>query len=343
MKKLKKGEVILFPTETVLGIGCLLGRECVEKLSKITRRPKNKPFAILLSDKKDIEKWALEIPGRYHHLSNLIPGPLTLIFTGKKILPEGVLSEDATVGIRIPDYEPLRDLIRDAGLPLIATSANLPGKPTPLFTDEVELEYDIVMSGKGGSGKPSTVLDISGEKPVLLRKGMISIIEIENSLKEEVQLAKGVPIHILYICSANMCRSPMAEAHLKFLAKDLENVKVRSAGTNAVSGAPMSIEAIMILKENNIEIDHQSVYIAEPILDWTDIIFIMEEEHKNYLTDLSPENTGKILFLRNFKDKNKPVEIEDPIGKGIDVYREVFYEIESANKRVEGYIRRKFK
>lgn len=343
MNKLKKGEVILFPTETVLGIGCLLGRECVEKLSKITKRPKNKPFAMVLSDKEDIKKWVLEIPSLYHPLSKFLPGPLTLILRGIDTLPEGVLSESGTVGIRIPDYKVIQDLIKDVGLPLIATSANYSGKPTPLHTDEVELKFDRVIPGRAGSGITSTVLDISNDNPVLIRKGMISIIEIENSIGEEVLLGERVPIHILYVCSANMCRSPMAEAHLKSIIKDIENVKVRSAGTIAVSGMPMSIGAGAILEEENIEPHHQSAHVAKPILDWADIIFVMEEEHKNFLIELSPESKEEIVFLGNFKDKNRPEEIEDPIGKGIEVYREIFREIESANKRVKAYIRRKFK
>lgn len=343
MNKLKKVEIILFPTETVLGIGCLLGRECIKRLKKITKRPRNKPFAILLSDKKEIKNWTKDIPPVYKPLSKLLPGPLTLIFKGKDNLPKGVISKNGTVGIRIPDYKVIQDLIKDLGLPLIATSANYSGKPTPLHTDEVELESDRVIPGRAGSGITSTVLDISNDNPVLLRKGMISIIEIENSIGEEVLLGERVPIHILYVCSANMCRSPMAEAHLKSIIKDLENVKVRSAGTIAVSGMPMSIGAGAILEEENIETHHQSTHIAKPILDWADIIFVMEEEHKDHMSELSPENKEKIVFLGNFKDKNRPEEIEDPIGKGIEVYREIFSEIESANKRVEAYIRRKFK
>jgi len=342
MNKIKKDEVILFPTETVLGIGCLLDRECVKRLRKITKRPKNKPFAMLLSKKKDIIKWVLEIPQCYHRLSRFLPGPLTLIFKCKDSLPVGVLSEDGTVGIRIPDCKEIQDLIKDADVPLIATSANISGKPTPLFTEEVALEYDRVIPGKSGSGIPSTVLDISGKKPVLLRRGMISIIEIESAIEEEVLLTKGVPVHILYICSANICRSPIAETHMKSLISDLESVEVRSAGTMALSGIPISIGARAILEEENIGRHQLSVHVAKPILDWSDIIFVMEEEHKNYLIDLSPENTGKILFLRNFKDKSETFEIEDPIGKGIEIYREVFTEIETANKRVEAYLRRKF-
>lgn len=341
MNKLKKNEIILFPTETVLGIGCLLDKECVKRLRKITKRPKNKPFAILLSDKEEVKKWVKNIPPAYKKLSKLLPGPLTLIFKGKDILPEGVISKDGTVGIRIPDYKPIQNIIRDAGLPLIATSANISGKPTPKHTDDVELKFDKVIPGSSESGIPSTVLDITNKKPILLRKGMISIIELENSLRREITLGDGVEVHILYVCSGNMCRSPMAEAHLKCLIKDLGNVKVRSAGTIAVSGMPLSIGSGLILEEENIEMQHQSVHVEKPIINWADIIFVMEENHKDYLVELSPENKSKILFLANFKDKNKTREIEDPIGKDIEVYREVFEKIKTANKRIEKYLRRK--
>jgi tRNA threonylcarbamoyl adenosine modification protein (Sua5/YciO/YrdC/YwlC family) len=343
MNKLKKNEIILFPTETVLGIGCLLDENCVKRLRKITKRPKDKPFAILLSNKEEIKKWVKDTPPAYKKLSKLLPGPLTLIFKGKDFLPKGVISKNGTVGIRIPDYKPILNIIRDAGLPLIATSANISGKPTPLHTDDVELKFDNVIPGSSGFGIPSTVLDITKKNPILLRKGMISIIELENSLRREIALGDGVEINVLYICSGNMCRSPMAEAHLKSLIKDMDIVKVRSAGTIAVSGMPLSIGAGLILEEENIDIQHQSIHVEKPILNWADIIFVMEEEHKDYLVELSPENKSKILLLANFKDKNKTREIEDPIGKDIEVYREVFEKIKTANKKFEKYLRRKIK
>jgi L-threonylcarbamoyladenylate synthase len=341
-KRLGKEEVIVFPTDTVPGIGCFLSTECVEKLRRLTKRPKNKPFAILLSDEKDIEKWVLLIPPCYHKLSGFLPGPLTLIFKGKNTLPQGVLSKNGTVGIRIPNCESVRDLIRDAGMPLIATSANPSGKGIPHEIDEVKLEYDRLIAGSGGSGRSSTVLDISGKQPVLLRNGEISIIEIEKAIKEEILVTKGIPIHILYVCSANICRSPMAEEHLKSLMKDLSNVETRSAGTIAIYGISTSIGATKTLEECNIETHHLSVPVAKPVLMWADFIFVMEEKHKDYLTDLSPENKEKIVFLRNFKDNSRPREIEDPIGKGIETYRVVFSEIERANKRIAAYLRRKF-
>lgn len=341
MNRIKKGEVILFPTDTVIGIGCLMDEECARRLRKITKRPKEKPFSILLADKEDIEKWVKEIPPHFHTLSKLLPGPLTLIFKGKDILIDGVLSEKRTVGIRIPDYEPIQDLIRNSKLPLIATSANISGKPPPLVIEDVELKVDGVVPGAPGSGHSSTILDISEKRLRLLRRGQISIIEIENLTNEEVLLAKGVSIHILYVCSANMCRSPMADIHIKSLIGDLEYVEVRSAGVRAISGAPTSIGARRILEENNIEAHHLSAPVAKPILDWADLIFVMEEWHRNHLIESFPKTSGKTLLLRNFKDDSESKEIEDPIGKGIDVYRETFFHIETANKRIEAYLRRK--
>ncbi len=341
MNKHRKTEVILFPTDTIPGIGCFLSGECVRRLRETKKRPKDKPFALLLSDKEAIREWVREVPDIYQKLSRFLPGGLTLIFKGKSNLPEGVISKEGKVGIRIPNYEPLRDIIRDAGVPLITTSANLSGEPCPLHVDDVKLEYDRVVPGEFGSGKVSTVLDISGDIPVLKRPGEISILEIENATGKEVLLGEGVSINILFVCSANMCRSPMAEAHLKYLTRDLKRVKVRSAGTRAIRGTPMSIGAKNLLEEEGLETHHQSISIAKPILEWADLIFVMEERHKKQLIDFSPESRGKIAFLRNFKEPSKPCEIEDPIGGGIEIYQRVFSEIKEANKLIEVYLKKK--
>jgi len=341
-KQGKKTEILLFPTDTVPGIGCFLSMNCVAKLRKIKKRPSGKPFPLLVSDKKDIKNLVEEMPPVYEKLKKILPGGITLIFKGKKSLPEGILSREGKVGIRIPKHRNLRNFIRKNKTPLIATSANISGTVAPKSLKEVDFTVDKIINGKSGSGKPSTVLDISGNSPVLYRKGAIFIPEIEKATGQDVKLVKNLDFNILFVCSANLCRSPMAEIHLKHLIGDLNRVNIRSAGINAMTGMEIYEESKKILKENNLKTEHTSRLLTKPLLEWADLILVMEEMHKNYITFLSPENKNKITFLRNFKTQKRQNIITDPAGKDTEACRKTFELIKEANKRLESYLRNKF-
>jgi L-threonylcarbamoyladenylate synthase len=337
-----KTDIFLFPTDTIPGIGCFLSRGCVTKLRKIKKRPASKPFALLLSDKKDIKKWVEKIPPVYEKLKRLPPSGITLIFKGKKILPKGVLSKDGKVGIRIPNHRLLRNFIRKNKMPLVATSANISGKEAPKSLKEVELPIDKIINGKSGSGKPSTVLDISDNSLILYRKGAISIPEIERKTGHEVKLGKKLDFNVLFVCTGNLCRSPMAEIHLRELTRDLKKVKIQSAGIAAITGAKIYETAGEILKENKLKTKHTSKLLTKPLLEWADLIFVMEDMHKTYIKFLSPENKNKIVFLRNFNTNKKEHTITDPAGKNSKACKEAFELIKESDKRVEEYLRNKF-
>lgn len=337
-----KTEIFLFPTDTVPGIGCFLSSGCVEKLREIKKRPRDKPFPILLGDKKDIKNYATEIPPIYKKLEKFLPGGITLIFKGKKNLPYGVLSKEGKVGIRIPKHKELRNFIRKNKLPLVATSANISGGFTPGNLEEVHFDVDRIISGESGSGKPSTVLDISDNSMILYRKGEISIREIEKITGQEVKLGENLDFNILFVCQANRCRSPMAEIHLKHITGDLGKVNIRSAGITAVGGLEIYEDAGTILRENNLRTEHVSRLLTKPLIEWADLILVMEEIQRKYTTILSPESKNRIAFLRNFNTKNKQRTIEDPVGSKIKVCRDTFEIIKEANKRLKIYLRNKF-
>jgi L-threonylcarbamoyladenylate synthase len=337
-----KTEVFLFPTDTVPGIGCLLSSDCVEKLRELKKRPLAKPFPILLGDKKDIKNYVTEIPPIYKKLEKFLPGGITLIFKGKKDLPSGVLSKEGKVGIRIPKHKKLRNFIRKNKLPLVASSANISGGFTPKNLKEVDFDADRIISGESGSGRPSTVLDISGNSMILYRKGEISILEIEQTTGQQVKLGKGLGFNILFVCQANRCRSPMAEIQLKHLTGDMKKVHIRSAGITAVSVSEIYEDAGTILRGNNLPAEHTSKLLTKLLIEWADLILVMEDIQKEYITILSPESKNKIAFLRNFNTKNRQRIIEDPVGKEIKFCRETFEIIKESNKRLEKYLRNKF-
>ncbi|MBN1694920.1 threonylcarbamoyl-AMP synthase [candidate division WOR-3 bacterium] len=341
-KQEKKTEIFLFPTDTVPGIGCFLSRVCVAKLRTIKKRPPDKPFPLLLSDEKEIRNWVEEVPPIYEKLKKYLPGGITLIFKGKKSLPEGVLSNEGKVGIRIPNHKELRDFIRKNKMPLISTSANISGEHTPKDLNEVALSADKIINGKVGSGNPSTVLDISNNSLILKRKGAISIMEIENTTGQEVKLGKNIDFNVLFVCTANLCRSPMAEIHLKHLTEDLNRVNIRSAGTHAMPIIDIYEHSKSVLEENNLNSKHISRLLTKPLIEWADLILVMENIHKKYITFLSPENKDKIAFFGTFKSNKKEHTITDPAGKDLEACRKTFELIKEANKRVEKYLKNKF-
>jgi L-threonylcarbamoyladenylate synthase len=338
----KETEIFLFPTDTVPGIGCFLSLKCVAKLRKIKKRPADKPFPLLLADKKYIKTYATEIPPVYGKLERFLPGGITLIFKGEKSLPEGVLSKEGKVGIRIPNHKELRDFIRENKIPLIATSANISGEYTPKNLKEVEFTVDRIINGESGSGKPSTVIDISDDSLILLRKGEIPIPALEKATGQEVKLGKNIDFNVLFVCTANLCRSPMAEIHLKSLTRDLKKINIRSAGISAMTGTEIYETAREVLKENKLTTEHTSRLLTKPSIEWADLIFVMEDMHKKYITFLSPENKNKIAFFGNFKSNKKEHTITDPAGKDLEACRKTFESIKEANKRLKSYLRNKF-
>ncbi len=335
-------EILLFPTDTVPGIGCFLSKDCVEKLREFKKRPIDKPFPILLSDKKDIKNYVEEIPPVYEKLKRFMPGGITLIFKGKKSLPGGVLSKEGKIGIRIPNHKKLREFIRKNKMPLVATSANISGEYTPKNLKEVNLPVDRILEGKTGTGKASTVLDISDKIPVIYRKGEISIPEIEKTVGQEIKLGKNLEFNVLFVCSANLCRSPMAEIHLKHLTKDIKRINIRSAGIAAINDSPLFSLAKEVLTKENMNTEHVSTLLTGPIIEWADLILVMEPMHKIYITYLSPESKNTTLFLRNFKTKDKEYIINDPVGGNLESCRKTFELIKESNKRIEKYLKNKF-
>ncbi|MEO0293093.1 MAG: L-threonylcarbamoyladenylate synthase [candidate division WOR-3 bacterium] len=343
-KETKKVEVFLFPTDTIPGIGCFLSTSCVERLKKIKKRPQDKPFQLILGNVEEIKKWVEELPPVLEKLKKLLPGGLTLILKGKKDLPPGVLSKEGKIGIRIPNHKELRNFINKNKLPLVATSANISGEETPKKIEDVKIYFDKKIEGKPGSGKASTVLDISDNSIIIQRKGDVSILKIERIVGEEVKLGEHLEFNVLFVCSANKCRSPMAEIHLRNLLSDLKKVNIRSAGILGLGGMDLYEDAKKVLEENNLIFENfSSTLLTKSLTEWADLILIMDDFQKKYIMKVFPESMDKVVFLRNFRREEKEYIIEDPAGKSLEECRKTFNIIKEANKKLEEYLRNKFK
>ena len=187
LKYLQEGELIAFPTDTVYGIGTLAFNAAgAKKIYATKKRPPDKALPILLADIEDFEKVAVNIPEMARKLAEtFLPGALTIILPKHPDIPDAVSSLE-TVGVRIPDHNFTRALLRAAG-PMAVTSANISGENSPISAEEVYAQLAgrlplILDGGVAEGGVPSTVVDCTGDKIEILRVGAISEKNILKNL-----------------------------------------------------------------------------------------------------------------------------------------------------------------
>ena len=193
-QKILSGELVGFPTETVYGLGAnALDADAVMKIYAAKGRPSDNPLIIHVCDIEMAES-VVELNWRARFLIDIFwPGPLSLVLKARETVPKVTRGGLETAAVRMPDNAIALELVRMAGVPIAAPSANRSGRPSP--TDALTVKEDIgdavsivIDGGPTKVGLESTVLDVSGEFPVLLRPGGISKEEIEKALHIEVLL-----------------------------------------------------------------------------------------------------------------------------------------------------------
>lgn len=176
---LRDGGLVAFPTDTVYGVGALVFDEkAVESIYAAKERPVEKAIPVLLGDAEDIGQVAEEIPLFASRLiERFWPGPLTVLVPKKPSIPV-VVSATSTVGVRVPDHDVARPLLRVAG-PMAVTSANISSQPSPTTAEEVHHQLGgrialIIDGGRTPGGVPSTLVDCTGTEIQILREGPLS-------------------------------------------------------------------------------------------------------------------------------------------------------------------------
>lgn len=186
---LKNGGLIAFPTETVFGLGVIYNnKESYERLINVKRRPPEKPFTVMLSNVKDIEKYAYVNDKARKLISNFMPGQFTIILKAKECLPSYVVSKEGNVGIRISSMKLIQELIDLTGEPLLVPSANRSGEPTLTKYEDVKNifknEIDAIIKGSCESNVPSTIVMVDNDVKII-RLGEISEAQIKKVLEEK--------------------------------------------------------------------------------------------------------------------------------------------------------------
>lgn len=195
---LRAGGLVAFPTETVYGLGANgLDAEAVKGIYRAKGRPSDNPLILHIVEAAALEELVLQVPEQARLLMERFwPGPLTLIFRKRPHVPDEATGGLNTVAVRMPSHPVARAIIAAAQVPVAAPSANSSGRPSPTVAAHVIRDMDgrvemIVDGGPCEVGVESTVLDLTGEVPVLLRPGGVSFEELQAVLGE-VQLDVGV-------------------------------------------------------------------------------------------------------------------------------------------------------
>jgi L-threonylcarbamoyladenylate synthase len=184
---LKNGGLVAFPTDTVYGLGaCFSDIDAVERIYQLKQRPRNMGLPLLVADAAQMSEVATAIsPAAWLLLRRFMPGALTLVLPRAESVPDIVTGGGGTVAVRIPAHAVPLALIRGVGMPIIGTSANISGRPSALAADEVLSQFGsklelVIDGGRCPVGRESTIVDVTGDVPRLLRQGAISLQELSQ-------------------------------------------------------------------------------------------------------------------------------------------------------------------
>jgi L-threonylcarbamoyladenylate synthase len=186
---IRRGGLIAFRTDTFYGLGVdPFNEAALRALRELKGREEAKPILVLIADVSDVDRFISERSALFDRVCERYwPGPLTLVDKARKELPDELTARTETIGVRLPDDKGVRDLIRACGGALTGTSANLSGHPPARTAQEVETYFptglDLIIDGREVLvSEPSSLLDLSGEEPLMIREGAIKLKDLHATL-----------------------------------------------------------------------------------------------------------------------------------------------------------------
>jgi tRNA threonylcarbamoyl adenosine modification protein (Sua5/YciO/YrdC/YwlC family) len=340
---LRAGALVIFPTETVYGIAASAAHpEATARLRHVKGRSDSQPFTVHIGARSDARRYLTSPSPLVRRLARRAwPGPLTMICEephperteAARGCPAEQLREifhDGTVGLRCPDHPVAADFLRAAQAPVVASSANRAGRPPPTdvqaalaeLGDEVDYAIDAGRTRLSGS---STIVHVHGNEWSIQRAGVLDARNIGRLARSEV----------LFVCTGNSCRSPMAEYLFRARLAERLGVSVEklgelgfavtSAGTFAGVGGSASDGTLAELSRRGLDARaHRSQPLTVELIHRAERIYCMAEEHREAVLGLVPTAVDRVSLL----DSGGPVP--DPIGGGAADYRACADQIERA-------------
>lgn len=339
---LAEGGLVAFPTETVYGVGARADKAApVAALRRLKGRD-TRPFTLHIGDPAAVDQYVPDMAGLARRLvGKAWPGPVTFVFpvaqpgeapfirTAGEESIERLFFEN-TIGVRCPDDAAARDLLDAVQAPVVAASANHAGQPPPREAGEVLAALDgavdlLLDGGTTRYAQPSTVVRLDERGWQVLRPGVI----------DERTLRRMASLFVLFVCSGNTCRSPMAEALCRTLISGKVNaapeqlagkgIFVTSAGTFAGVGSPPSVGAVEAMALRSIDLSgHRSQPLTPELVHQADHVFCMTTDHVDTVLSLAPSARDKARLL------DEGDAIRDPFGGSVADYKLCAVHIEEA-------------
>ncbi|MHB2148034.1 L-threonylcarbamoyladenylate synthase [Calditrichota bacterium LG25] len=356
---LKNGGVIVYPTNTLYGLGVdAFNFKALERLFVVKHRSPNQPISLMVASLEQLEQlFAVMEPREKQILQKILPGKFTVILRSKfkKNLAHFASGPQADkVGFRVAELPFNQKLLLKFGNPITSTSANISGKPNAATVQEIIAQFgdrlDLILdAGPAPDLKGSTIIDMTKRPYLILREGSVKKSKVEKIFAPEKVLKRKTKFVITFVCTGNICRSPMAAGILKeFITKTkFKNVvKIQSAGTLSLTVGPAHPSAVLTARKQGINISgHKAQTISARIMKESDLVIALAMNHYEFLRTHFPEHSEKIILLKSWRRPSPIVNpsVPDPIGHEQEFFDQVFNEIKREIKRISPFIFKEIK